>query len=134
MTGSCAFTCGTCWKLATYARSFNSSRGSPPLPAAPTRGLSDEERAVHEWAIDERDRFAAHVDRDSHRRVHYGHAPGPDDEFTLQWFESWTPPSPAQLETLARLADKLGAAYGAEANRLEAEAEPVWEEPPAGFE
>lgn len=52
----------------SYARAFNESKGDPPLPAAPTSGLSGRERRIHKWALDERNKVWAHIDRGSERR------------------------------------------------------------------
>jgi hypothetical protein len=96
-----------------YARAFNKSKGNPPLPAAPTSGLSPGERKTHEWALDERKKVWAHVDRDGHRRA-TDVQPGPPIAFT----EEWIPPQPEQLEALAELGDKLQERYRAEAEAL----------------
>jgi hypothetical protein len=85
----------------TYARAFNESRGDPPLPPAPTSGLTPSERSVHDWAIEERSRVWAHVDRGSHRRLIEGTIEGAKTSL----FETWRPPSPEQLESLADLAE-----------------------------
>jgi hypothetical protein len=53
----------------TYARPFTEGRGNPPLPLAPTSGLSAEQRRIHVWAMERRKKSAAHVDRDSIDRV-----------------------------------------------------------------
>jgi hypothetical protein len=44
----------------TYARPFTEGRGNPPLPVAPTTGLTDEQRRIHAWAIERRKKSAAH--------------------------------------------------------------------------
>jgi hypothetical protein len=49
--------------FSSYARAFNESKGDPPLPAAPTSSLSRRERETHKWALDERQKVWAHVDR-----------------------------------------------------------------------
>lgn len=97
----------------SYARAFNKSKGNPPLPAAPTSGLSRTDRATHDWALEERDKVWAHVDRDVHRRATYVQ-PGPPIAFT----EEWTPPSPEQLDALRALAEKLQERYRIEAEEL----------------
>lgn len=56
----------------TYARCFNQSKGDPPLPPAPRRELNQDERRLHQWAVDERNQVSAHIDRDAHRQIYYG--------------------------------------------------------------
>ena len=97
----------------SYARAFNKSKGVPPLPAAPTPDLSPSERATHNWALDERKRVWAHVDRTGHRRI-TGVQPGPPVAFT----EEWIPPTPEQFQALAELAEKLQERYRVEAEEL----------------
>ena len=99
----------------SYARAFNKSKGNPPLPAAPTSGLSPEERATHGWALGERDKVWAHVDRDGHRRETSG-VTGTDGNVALT--EEWNPPTPAQLDDLSALAEKLSERYRDDAVEL----------------
>jgi hypothetical protein len=49
----------------SYARPFTQSRGERNLPLAPTRGLTVEQRGVHEWALERRTKSAAHFDQDN---------------------------------------------------------------------
>jgi hypothetical protein len=97
----------------SYVRAFNQSRGDPGLPAAPTSGLSAAERATHDWALEERSKVWAHVERDGHRRA-IEVQPGPPPAFR----EEWIPPTPQQLDALAALAEKLHERYRVEAEEL----------------
>lgn len=97
----------------SYARAFNESKGDPPLPRAPTSGLSQAERATHAWALDERQKVWAHVDRGGHRRA-VEVRQGPPVAFA----EEWVPPTPEQLEALGALAEKLQERYRVEAEAL----------------
>lgn len=105
--------------LVTYARAFNTSKGDPPLPAAPTKGLSQSQRATHKWALDARDTVAAHVDRGAAgRRLFLGEIQTPDGTphydllgETAGLFEVRREASQQQLEELAQLAEHLAATY-----------------------
>jgi hypothetical protein len=102
----------------SYARAFNASRGDPPLPAAPTSGLSSKERETHKWAIRERDQVWAHVDRDSHRQLAEMLLGTPSEPSGIGLVEMWRPPSQQQLLELADLAESLRRRYRAEADVL----------------
>ena len=97
--------------FATFARAFNTSRGEPGLPAAPTSGLISEQREVYNWAIDERDTAWAHIDRSGTRRA----------VLTAQgeMLVTWRPPSPDELRGLTDLAELLAARYRREVEELE---------------
>jgi hypothetical protein len=102
-----------------YARAFNTSRGSPPLPAAPTNGLNAEQREIHKWALARRDEVAAHVDRDAEGRQFREvsitmHQHGLQPLEVNGPAEHYRPPSPEQLLALAELAETLAARYRAE--------------------
>ena len=105
----------------TSARPFTESRGNPPLPFASTSGLTDEQRRVHEWALDRRKKSAAHLDRENPDRIIV-----PDDltinhpergEEVLKGgnTERYRPPTLCELVALADLAEHLAARYRAEA-------------------
>jgi hypothetical protein len=98
------------------ARAFNESKGCPPLPAAPTSSLSRRERETHKWALDERQKVWAHVDRAGHRRSTQVQQRPP-----VAFLEEWISPTPDQLEALGALAEKLQ-------ERYRVEAEEVWRE------
>ena len=104
----------------TYARPFTEGRGNPPLPLAPTSGLTDDRRRIHAWAIDRRKKSAAHVDRDNLDRIVI-----PEDvtvtdadrgQSVLQagGGERYRPPAREDLLALAELAEHLAARYRAE--------------------
>ena len=103
----------------TYARAFNKSEGDPPLPAAPTKGLSVGQRSIHLWALDRRDRVAAHVDRSAEERIVI---PEPVTVFNqetgetsvIEVAERYRPASVEQLEELAGLAELLAQRYRTE--------------------
>jgi hypothetical protein len=101
--------------FASYARAFNTSGGDPPLPAAPTSGLSREQRQTHEWARAERDKVWAHIDREQVRRAV---AVEPGAENILGLVETFEPPTPEELASLLELADSLRTRYLAEAESL----------------
>jgi hypothetical protein len=105
----------------TYARPFTEARGNPPLPFAPTSGLTDKQRRIHEWVLDRRKKSAAHVDRENPDRIIV-----PDDltidrpergEEVLKGgqTERYRPPTPGELVALAEIAEHLAARYRAEA-------------------
>jgi hypothetical protein len=104
--------------FASYARAFNESRGDgelSPLPSAPTKGMSPEDRRIHTWAIGERDKSWVHLDRSQRRRetdVQEG------TENVLGFVERFDPPSPDETEALRDLAGRLQDRYVAEAEEL----------------
>lgn len=104
--------------FASYARAFNTSRGDGdllPLPTAPTKGMSSEDRRIHTWAIGERDNSWVHLDRSQHRRetdVQEG------AENVLGFVERFEPPSTDEIEALRELAGRLQDRYVAEAEEL----------------
>jgi hypothetical protein len=104
----------------TYARPFTEGRGNPPLPLAPTSGLTNDQRRIHAWAIERRKKSAAHVDRDNFDRIVI-----PEDvtvtdadrgQSVLQagGGERYRTPSRDDLLALAELAEHLAARYRAE--------------------
>jgi hypothetical protein len=101
--------------FASYARAFNTSRGDPPLPAASTSGLSREQRQTHEWALAERDKVWAHIDREQVRRA-VGVETGAENILAL--VETFEPPTPEELAALLELVDSLHERYRAEAESL----------------
>jgi hypothetical protein len=103
--------------FASYARAFNDSRGDPPLPAAPTRGLTQAQRELHDWALAERDSVWAHSDRRGHRR---GQATE-DVKGNLAFEEQWTSLTNEQLTALSELAQALRERYKREAETLSRE-------------
>lgn len=104
----------------TYARPFTEGRGNPPLPLAPTSGLTDEQRRIHVWAIERRKKSAAHVDRDNVDRIVIPEDVTINDsergQFVLEagGGERYRPPSREDLLALAELAEHLAARYRAE--------------------
>lgn len=109
--------------FASYARAFNDSRaspgsGEPGLPPAPSNALSDPE--IHQWALSERKRVWAHVDRGAHRRMDFIRI----DEWGPRLVERWRAPAPTQLERLASLAEELAERYRDEAHVLALEIGP----------
>ena len=98
--------------FATFARSFNKSKGDPGLPAAPTSGLTAEQRRVLQWAKDERDTAWAHIDRAGPRRAL--------QTSSGEMMTTWRPPNSGELHNLAELAELLAARYRAEVAELEA--------------
>lgn len=102
----------------TYARAFNASRGKPPLPPAPTKGLSEEQLRVHRWAITERNTAWAHVDRTGNRGIHDVYTRRPEGMKLVQR-EKVRPASREELLELAELAAALAARYRDDVERLD---------------
>jgi hypothetical protein len=101
----------------TYARPFTEGRGNPPLPVAPTTGLTDEQRRIHAWAIERRKKSAAHVDRDNLDRIVLPNDVTITDPERGQVVleagrgERYRPPSCEDSLALAELAEQLAARY-----------------------
>lgn len=102
----------------SYARAFNASKGDPPLPKAPTSGLSPSERKVHQWALDERNIVWAHIDRGNQRRTVDAVAGDPEAGLPVGFVENWNPPTPEELDAFATLAESLEERYRKEAETL----------------
>ena len=77
-------------------------------------GLSAADRAIHLWALKQRDKNWGHIDRDGHRKsvssltVTEEGVMLPD---LTALGETWLPASVAELRDLGRVADALAARY-----------------------
>lgn len=96
----------------SYARAFNASKGDPPLPKAPTSGLSPSERKVHQWALDERNMVWAHIDRGNQRRTVDAVAGDPEAGLPVGFVENWNPPTPEESTRSRRLRSRSRSGTG----------------------